>query len=198
MKTTVSLQGKGTFIEYCVGRIHGGRKNALDRHDLDASSDLRSDWYENTRLLQSVFRQDHWWAVDDLEHAMGFVFDDRNSLESHLSHMVCKIDGAAVQIDPNEFQMSFYAPEPLPPIGKEDLAVCHGCLRQATLSLDAEIDPPVDPSLITLSFIDYPGVGLILIDMDIDGHDDLEFEWGETTYLQPRFLGKDEINGITG
>jgi hypothetical protein len=198
MKTAISLQWEGIFIEYCVGRIHGARKNALESINWDSAVDLQSVWYENTRLLQSIFEEDHWWAVDDLEHAMGFVFDDRSSLETHLSDIVCKVDGSTVNIDPNEFQMSFYAPEPLPPIGSEDIAVCHGCLRQATMSLRVELDPPVDPSRITLSFINYPDIGLILIDMDIDGHDELEFDWGETTYLQPRFLGKDEINGITG
>jgi hypothetical protein len=36
--------------------------------------------------------------------------------------------------------------------------------------------------------IDYPDIGLILIDLDCDGHDDVTYTFGQKTYLQPRFL----------
>jgi hypothetical protein len=44
----------------------------------------------------------------------------------------------------------------------------------------------------------YGGYGNILIDVDYDGYDDVHMSFGHTTYLEPRFLGKDEINAITG
>jgi hypothetical protein len=62
------------------------------------------------------------------------------------------------------------------------------------LHLDADFVPPFDPSLITLSFLHYPDFGYILIDLDYDGHDDVQFNLGETTYLKPRFVGKDHFN----
>jgi hypothetical protein len=192
MKTTISLEWSGTFIEHCKGRINRTQGKLLEKHQQDLKTNFESGWYENTQLLQSIFKQDNWWAVDDLDHAMGFVFHDRPAMERELSGITCKIDGTVAKIDPEEFNLSFYAPEPMPPLEKHDQVVCHGCLRQAKMSLPAEIEGPLDPSMITLSFINFSDIGLVLIDMDIDGHDELEFTWGETTYLQPRFLRNGE------
>lgn len=62
------------------------------------------------------------------------------------------------------------------------------------LHLEADFEPPFDPSLIALSFLRYPDYGHILIDLDYDGHDDFEFTWGDTTYLKPRFFAKDHFD----
>ena len=37
-------------------------------------------------------------------------------------------------------------------------------------------------------------MGDILIDLDYEGHDDVQFTWGETTYLEPQFLGKEHFS----
>jgi len=52
--------------------------------------------------------------------------------------------------------------------------------------------------LITLSFIQYPDYGYILIDLDYDGHDEVQFTFGATTYLTPQFFGKDAIDDTSG
>lgn len=199
MKKKASLHWSGTFIELCMGGVTHAQKEALEARWEEPNVDLLSAWYENTALLQSLFDAENWWSVNDVDHAMGFVFDDRSSLDEKIRSLVCEIDGSPASVDPEAFQLSFYAPEPVAGLlEKDDLVIRHGSLRQANLHLQAEIEPPFDPSLVTLSFLKYPDIGLILIDLDVDGHDDVTFTWGETTYLKPRFLGKDELNGTTG
>ena len=108
--------------------------------------------------------------------------------------MVLEIDGTPAPIDPAAFQLGFYAPEAIDPLEKDEWVVCHGTRRKATLQLDAHFEPPFDPSLVTMSFLHYPDYGYILIDLDYDGHDDVQFSLAETTYLKPRFFGKDHFD----
>ena len=190
----ITLQWEGTFIELCMGRITRAQKDHIDAHCADLDKDAQSLWYDNAELLKSLFDADNWWSVDDLDHAMGLVFADRSALETKLAKIAFEIDGIPVTIDPETLQLSFYDPEAIDSIDQDERVVCHGTRRQAVLHLQADFEPPFDPSLITLSFLHYPDYGYILIDLDYDGHDDVQFTMGETTYLNPRFFGKDHIN----
>lgn len=193
-KKRFTLQWAGTFIELCMGRITAAHKDRLDTGVSDADNDVAARWYENTALLKSLFDADNWWSVDDLDHALGLVFKDRPDLEAKLSKISCEIDGTPVTIDPEVLQLSFYAPEAIDPLAEGERIVCHGSRREAVMHFQAEITPPFDPSLITLSFLHYPDYGYILIDLDYDGHDDVQFTWGEILYLKPRFFGKDHFH----
>jgi hypothetical protein len=193
-KKKLSLVWAGTFVELCMGRITRVQKGRIDSRGNDLNDDLQSSWYGNKKLFQDVFGADNWWSINDLDHAMGLVFADRTALEAKLSKMAFEIDGTPVSIDPEALQLSFYAPEEFGPLDKDEWVVCHGAHQEAVLHLDAEFAPPFDPSLITLSFLHYPDYGYILIDLDYDGQDDVQFKLGETTYLRPRFLGKDHFN----
>ena len=134
---------------------------------------------------------------DDLDHAMGFVFADRSALSTSLPTMAFEIDGSPAALDPEALQLSFYAPEAIDRLDKDELIVCHGARRQAELNLQADVEPPFDASLLTLSFLHYPDCGYILIDLDYDGHDELQFNLGDPTYLEPRFFEKDHFNDAT-
>lgn len=190
----LSLQWKGTFIELCMGRLSRFKKNEIDARCTDSGSNIQSSWYDNTELLKTLFGADNWWSVDDLDHAMGLFFVDRSALDARLAKMTFEIDGTPATIDPEAPQLSFYAPEAIDPLENGELIICHGAQREATLHLQADFEAPFDPSLITLSFLHYRDYGYILIDLDYDGHDDVQFDLGDTTYLQPRFFGKDHLN----
>lgn len=193
-KKKFSLRWAGTFIELCMGRINGLKKSQIDARCTDLEDDIQSSWYDNTLLFKGVFDADNWWSVDDLDHAMGLVFADRSALDNQLSKMAFDIDGTPATIDPEALQLSFYVPEAIDTLDKDEWVVCHGARQDAMLHLDADLSPPFDPSLITLSFLHYPDYGYILIDLDYNGHDDVQFNFGETTYLSPQFFGKDHFN----
>jgi len=193
-KKKFSLRWAGTFIELCMGRINGLKKSQIDARCTDLEDDIQSSWYDNTLLFKGVFGADNWWSVDDLDHAMGLVFADRSALDNQLSKIAFDIDGTPATIDPEALQLSFYVPEAIDPLDKDEWVVCHGARRDAMLHLDANLSPPFEPSLITLSFLHYPDYGYILIDLDYNGHDDVQFNFGETTYLSPQFFGKDHFN----
>ncbi len=190
----IIIQWAGSFIELCIGRLTQAQKCHLDAHCTDLERDFQSSWYRNTGLLQSLFNVDNWWSVDDLDRAMGLVFKDRSAIETKLATMTVEFDGTPATIDPEALQLSYYAPETIDPLNDDGWAVCHGTRRGAVLRLEADVEPPLDPSLITLSFLHYPDYGYILIDMDYDGHDDVQFTLGETTYLRPRLFRKDHID----
>jgi len=177
-----------------MGRVNRIQKGQIDAHFTDFDKDIQFLWYDNTELLKIFFGADNWWSVDDLDHAMGFVFADRSELERKLATMAFEIDGASAAIDPEALQLSFYAPEAIDPLDKEEWVVCHGARRDARLHLDAHFESLFDPSLITLSFLHYPDHGYILIDLDYDGDDDVQFKFGDTAYLTPRFFAKDHFN----
>jgi len=193
-KNKLSLQWAGSFIELCIGRINLPRNGQIDANFTAVGNDIQSSWYDNTALLNALFGVDNWWSVDDIDHAMGLVFSDRSMLEAELAKMTFEIDGAPATVDPEALQLSFYAPEPINSLGKDERIVCHGTRQDAMLHLDVNFVPPFDPSQITLSFLHYPDYGFILIDFDYDGHDDVRFSFGETTHLQPRLFGKDHFN----
>jgi hypothetical protein len=193
-KKRMDLQWEGSFIELCMDRITPAQKDTIDAHCTDLNQDVQTLWYDNTELLKSVFKAENWWSVDDLDHAMGFVFADRSVLDKALSTIGLEIDGTPVSVDPEALQLSFYSPEAIDPLEKDTRVVCHGIRRQAVLRLQAEFEPPFDPSAITLSFLHYADYGDILIDLDYEGHDDIQFTWGETTYLTPRFFGKEHFS----
>ena len=193
-KKRLSLQWKGTFIELCLGRLAQVKKGEIDARCTDLGSDIQSSWYDNTELLKTLFGADNWWSVDDLDHAMGLVFADRSALDTRLAKMTFEIDGTPATVDPEAFQLSFYAPEAIDPLENGERIVCHGAQREATLHLQTDFEAPFDPSLITLSFLHYRDYGYILIDLDYDGHDDVQFDLGDTTYLHPRCFGKDHFN----
>ena len=196
MKTKpLSVRWQGTFIELCLNRISQTEKARIDAVLTDSEKIAESAWYDNQFLLKSLFGADNWWSVDNIDHSMGLVFSDRSLLDSKLSTIRYTLAGAAVTVDPDALQLSFYAPEPIEaPLAANDQILCHGTLRQVEMQLDVDIEPPFDPSLFTLSFLHYPDYGYILIDMDYDGHDDIQFKWGETNYLKPRFFEKDHFN----
>jgi hypothetical protein len=172
----------------------GSKKIKSIRTSPTFDKDIQFLWYDNTELLKALFGADNWWSVDDLDHAMGLIFADRSDLDKKLATMAFEIDGISAAIDPEAPQLSFYAPETILPLDKEGWVVCHGARRDAMLHLDANFEPPFDPSLITLSFLHYPDHGYILIDLDYDGEDDVQFKFGDTAYLKPRFFGKDHFN----
>lgn len=197
-KKKMALQWSGVFIELCLGRITRAQKALIDIHCPDLEKYSQAQWYDNTSFLKTHFQLDNWWSIDDLDRAMGLIFTDRNDLEKQLAAMVVKIDDTPASIDPEAPQLSFYAPETMAPVDKDEQVICHGTRREALLQLKTEFEPPFDPSLITLSFLQYPDYGTILIDLDYDGHDDVQFTLGETTYLKPRFLGKEDIDDTSG
>jgi hypothetical protein len=196
MKTKpLSLRWKGTFIELCMNRVSQAQKDRIESLVADAEKTADSAWYENVFVLKSLFGADNWWSIDDLDHCLGLVFADRPTLDNRLSTIRYTIDGVPVTVDPDALQLSFYAPEIIEaPLAETDQILCHGALRQAQMRLDVDIEPPFDPSRLTLSYINYPEYGYVLIDMDYDGHDDVQFSWGETDYLKPRFFEKDHFN----
>lgn len=193
----MALQWEGMFIELCIGRITQAQKSQVDFCRTDLDRDVQTLWYDNTTLLKTLFDADNWWSVDDLDHAMGLVFADRSTLDAALAKIVLVIDGTPVTVDPDGLQLSFYAPEAIAPLQEDEQVVCHGTQRQAVLRLEADFEPPFDPSLITLSFLHYPDYGTILIDLDYDGHDHVQFTFGDTTYLKPRFFRKDHFSDTT-
>ncbi|BBO93021.1 hypothetical protein [Desulfosarcina ovata] len=195
---TLSLQWKGTFIELCLGRVNRQQREALESRGLDLDRDIGSTWYDNTDLLESVFNAENWWSIDDLDHAMGLVFQDRATLDRQLSQITYTIDAQSVSVDPDALQISVYAPETLDPLDAHERIVCHGTRRRAVLHLEVEFSPPFDPSLITLSLLRYPDIGYILIDIDYDGDDEARFTWGETEYIQPRFYRRDHFDDTSG
>jgi hypothetical protein len=194
----LTLEWEGTFIELCMNRISPLQKKQIDTRCRDFEGDIDPLWYDNTPLLRSLFDADNWWSVDNLDHAMGLVFADRSALDRQLAKIAFAIDNTPVTVDPEALQLSFYAPEALDPLKKDERILCHGARRQAALHLQADFEPPFDPSLITLSFLHYAEYGYVLIDLDYDGHDDIEFTWRDTTYLKPRFFGKDHFNDTSG
>lgn len=154
-------------------------------------------WYDNASLLNSLFETNNWWGIDNMDHAMGFVFGDRPLLDKSLATIGYTLDGKTVTVDPEALQLSFYLPEgDQDQLIDEDRILCHGTLRQAEMTLNVDVEPPFDPTLLTLSFLTYPDFGHILIDMDYDGHDEVAFAWGETEYLTPRFLKKDYFDDL--
>lgn len=187
-KETMQLQWSGTFVELCMGRVNRRQKAQIDAHFSDFEKDAESAWYENATLLKTGFDAENWWSVDDLDHVMGLVFANRTELEAAMKAMRFVIDGKPASVDPDAFQLSFYAPENMEPPAKDERILSHGARREAQIRLHADYTPPFDPSLLTLSFIDYPDIGLILIDLDYDGYDDVAYTFGRTTYLHPRFL----------
>ncbi|WP_319525880.1 hypothetical protein [uncultured Desulfosarcina sp.] len=187
-KETMQLQWSGTFVELCMGRVNRSQKAKIDSHCPDFEKDVESGWYENEQLLKTAFDVENWWSVDDLDHVMGLVFANRTELEAAMKAIRFVIGGKPATVDPDAFQLSFYAPEEMASPAKGERVLCHGARREAQLGLAVDFEPPFDPSLVTLSFIDYPDVGLILIDLDYDGHDDDTYTFGRTTYLQPRFI----------
>jgi hypothetical protein len=187
-KETMQLQWSGTFVELCMGRVNRSQKARIDSHCPDFEKNFESGWYENTQLLKTGFDVENWWSVDDLDHVMGLVFANRTELEAAMKAIRFVIAGKPSTVDPDAFQLSFYASEDMEPVAKEERVLRHGARREAQLRLTADYAPPFDPSLVTLSFIDYPDIGLILIDLDYDGFDDVAYTFGRTTYLQPRFL----------
>jgi hypothetical protein len=193
----MALQWEGTLIELCMGRITRAQKDQIDARCTDLEKHVQNSWYDDSELFKALFDADNWWSVDDLDHAMGLVFADRSALEKALTTIACEIDGSPATIDPEALQLSFYAPEGFDPLDEDEMVVCHGCRREAVLHLHADFEPPFDPSLITLSFLHYPDYGYILIDLDYDGHDDVEFTLGKTTFLNPRFFGKEHIDGTS-
>jgi len=193
-KSRLTIQWEGSFIELCMGRINRAQKGKIDARCTDIDKDIQSSWYDNTDLLRTLFGADNWWSVDDLDHAMGLVFADRSALDTQLAKLAFEIDGTPATIDPEALQLSFYAPEAFDPLDDGERVVCHGARREAALHLKADFDGPFDPSLITLSFLHYRDYGYLLIDLDYEGHDDVQYDFGETTYLKPRFFGKDHFN----
>jgi hypothetical protein len=187
-KETIELQWSGTFVELCMGRVNRSQKSRIDSHCPDFETDVESRWYENTQLLKTAFDAENWWSVDDLDHVMGLLFANRTELEAAMKAIRFLIGGKPAAVDPDAFQLSLYAPEEMEPPAENERILCHGARREAQLRLQAEYTPPFDPSLVTLSLIDYPDIGLILIDLDYDGHDDANFTFGRTTYLRPRFI----------
>jgi hypothetical protein len=194
----MTLKWEGTFIELCLCRITPPQKRHIDAHCHNFDRDIDSLWYHNASLFQSLFDANNWWSVDNLDHAMGLVFTDRSGLDRRLAKIAFAINGAPASVDPEALQLSFYAPEAFDPLGRDEQILCHGARRQAVLHLQADFEPPFDPALMTLSFLHYPGYGYILIDLDYDGHDDMQFTWGDTTYLQPRFFGKEHFDDTSG
>jgi len=188
-KEKMCLKWAGVSIELCTGSVTREQKKQIDNHCPGPEKAVQFDsWYNNEEMLKAVFAAENWWSVDDLDHVMGLLFADRIELDSALATMRFEIAGRPSTVDPNAFQLSFYAPETLAPTGKGSRIVRHGARRETRLQLAVNYVPPFDPSLLTLSFIDYPGTGLILIDLDYDGHDDVEMTFGRETYLQPRFI----------
>ena len=193
-KMQIQLRWPGILIELCLNRINRAQRDQVDAHCLGPDKDIRSLWYDNSSFLRKHFNVDNWWSLDGLDRAMGLVFSDRADLEKRMSAISLEINSSPQTIDPESMQLSFYLPEALDPVDRGELILCHGVQREAVLELDVDSEPPFDPSLITLSFIHYPDYGYILIDLDYDGHDDVQFTLGDTTYLKPRFLGKETMN----
>lgn len=197
-KKRMRLRWSGSFIELCMGRITRDQKDGIEADYPYMGKDFQTLWYDNTTLLKTHFNADNWWSVDDLDHVMGLYFADRAALEAGLAALTVEIDGTAATIDPEALQLSVYAPETIAPLGKHELVVCHGVRRETVMHLETDFLPPFDPSLITLSFLDYPNYGFILIDLDYDGYDDVSLTFGEADYLKPQFTGKDPINETAG
>lgn len=197
-KKKLHLEWKGTFIELCMGRITTRQKARIEASGSDLSGDAQITWYENADLLKSIFGVQNWWSIDDLDHSMGLVFDDRTALDRQMTSMAFTIDQRAVTVDPDALQLSIYAPEAVEGLAGDEQVVVHGIRREATLHLETEFTPPFDPSLITLSLLRYPDIGLILIDLDYDGYDDIRFTWGRTDYLPLKFSGKDVFDDTAG
>lgn len=187
-KTQIHLRWSGVLIELCLAGINRTQKHHIDARCLGPGKDVRSTWYDNPSFLRKHFNVDNWWSLDDVDRAMGLVFSDRAELEKRLSTIALEIDSSSKTIDPEALQLSFYAAEAVDPGDRGELVLCHGVQREAELELNVDSESPFDPSLMTLSFIHYPDYGYVLIDLDYDGHDDVQFTFGNTTYLKPRFL----------
>ena len=187
-KTQIHLRWPGVLIELCLSRVNRTQKAHIDTHCLGPGKDIRSTWYEHPSFLRQHFNVENWWSLDDLDRVMGLIFSERDVLEKRLSVISLEIDGLPRTVDPQALQLSFYAPEPMDPVARGERVLCHGVQREAVLELDVDSETPFDPALMTLSFIHYPDYGYILMDLGYDGHDDVRFTLGDTTYLKPRFL----------
>ena len=192
-KEKMHLNWAGVAIELCMGRVTPQQKKQIDAHYPGPGEAANLDaWYENADMLKTVFAAENWWSVNDLDHVMGLVFANRTALDKAMTAMDFEIAGAPVTVDPEAYQLSFYAPEMVEPADQSDSVVRHGVRREAHLQLEVNIEPPFDPSLLTLSLIDYPDIGLILIDLDYNGHDDVAMTFGKETYLPPQFMHKED------
>lgn len=192
MKQQLTLQWSGLFIELCLGRLTPAQQQAFEACRPEENLDIATAWYLNADLLHTHFGTPNWWAIDDVEHTMGLLFGDRAELKVRLGDIAFAIDGAPVTVDPEAIQISVYAPEATPHVAAGDAILRHGARRQGQLQLTVELTSPFDPSLVTLSLLDHPGEGLILIDLDYDGHDDVRYSFGRTTYLKPRCVKKED------
>lgn len=194
MKKKLKLQWTGSFIELCMARVTPDQQQAMESRLANMDADIESAWYTNAELLKAHFDAANWWSIDDLDHVMGLVFKNRQELDAKMAAIAFEIDGIPLTVDPDAIQLSFYAPEAIEEGSRNERILCHGARREAIVQLTADVEPPFDPSLITLSLLRYPDYGFILIDLDYDGHDDVQFTFGETTYLKPLYLGKESID----
>lgn len=123
---TLTIDWKGIFVELCLGRVSPSQRKAISVHTPDLETEAKIAWYDNTDLLKSIFKVDNWWSVDDLDHAMGLVFADRDALDRQLKRIAYTIDGRPVTVDPEALQLSIYAPEALPPLTRMNVSSATG------------------------------------------------------------------------
>jgi hypothetical protein len=187
-KEKLQLDWAGPFIELCKAGITGEQKAQIEARCPGIAIHHQTQWYENTKMLQELFSAANWWAVDDLDHTMGLVFKDRAALKTAMADMRFEIQGRPTAVDPDAFQLRFFAQEATVSAAPGEEIICHGARCEAQLKLEAEFKPPFDPSLLTLAFIDDPETGLILIDLDYDGHNEAEYTFGPTSYLPVKWM----------
>ncbi len=188
-KKELNLSLHGKSIELCIGRIHAEQKRKIDAFCLKNNILPEVAWYEDKKTMHSILAVDNWWSVNQLDHAVGLLFTDKDEIKTALKSLEIAFDGTNSKSDTAQLHMEFYLPEKINAPDNNEIVVSHGAVRNGHLRLKAESEHGFDPSMIRFSFLHYKDYGYILIDMEYDGFDDIEYSFTDESFLAPTFTG---------
>lgn len=182
----ITLHGKS--IELCIGIIKSEQEKRLDTFCRQSNLSSEKAWYENREAMKTIMNVENWWSVNQIDHAVGFLFSDKDDIKTALATLNITVDGNPVKSSPNQILTGFYLPEKIDSTGKDQRIVVHGALRTGHLTLRATPEKEFDPSLLQLNFLYYEDYGYILIDMDYDGFDEVEYHFSGESFLELEFM----------
>ncbi len=183
----VKIELTGQCIELCIGILSKDKKDRLQeycRHNLLPTEKV---WYGHSDVMKQITGTENWWGINQLDHAVGFLFPGKEEIEQFLNYLMVSVDGEKTVVNVGEIQIDFYAPEVLPHIKNDEQVVRHGAIRTGTQFLVAEADGAFNAADLRLSFQYYEGYGYILIDMDYAGCDNYDYDFSDESFLDIRF-----------
>lgn len=186
-KKNVKIELIGQCIELCVGILSKDKKAEFQDYCRRISFSDEAVWYGQSDVIKKITGVENWWGINQLDHAVGFLFSGKEEIETFLELIMITVDGEPAVVNIGDIQVDLYTPEVFPDVGSDDRIVCHGAVRTGTQCLKAKIDDDFNASQLTLSFQYYKGYGYILIDMDYDGSDDYDYDFTDESFLDIRF-----------